>query len=312
MKSRLPDLVGAVIAIVATAVVAAGYPERPIDLIVPWGAGGGADKFARTLTPELEKHLKVAVPVSNTPGAAGNAGLGRLVSVPADGYSIAVMTGVTFATFTGTSPYKVEDFEWIVRTQITPSMLFVAKDSRFKNWAEVRDFAQKNPGKLKVATDGLGAPGDLTLRFLGAQGIKFVNVPFDKPGERFTAPLGGHVDLLYEEPGDIREFLVSGRLRPIITFDKTRFPDYKDIPTSYELGYQVALYNWRGFVAKRGTPPAVLATLGKATQEAMKSGRWMAFCEKEWACDGEAPTGKAFEQWATEQLNQLKTYSQKY
>jgi tripartite-type tricarboxylate transporter receptor subunit TctC len=291
---------------------AAGFPERPIELIVPWGPGGGADKFARTLTPELEKRLSVAVPVSNTPGAAGNAGLGRLVSAPADGYAIAVMTGVTFSTFADNSPYKVDDFDWVVRTQITPSMLFVAKDSRFKTWEEVRDFAKKNPGKLKVATDGLGAPGDLSLRFLAAQGIKFVNVPFDKPGERYTAPLGGHVDLLYEEPGDVREFLVSGRLRPILTFDKNRFADYKSVPTSYEVGYPVALYNWRGFIAKRGTPPQVLATLGKASQEAMKTPRWRSFCEKEWACDSEAPTGQAFKDWAAEQLTQLKTFAAKY
>lgn len=312
MKSSIRGLAATFAIALVTCAIAAGYPERPIELIVPWGPGGGADKFARTLTPELEKRLTVAVPVSNTPGASGNAGLGRLASSPPDGYSMAVMTGVTFATFAGTSPYKVQDFDWVVRTQITPSMLFVAKDSRFKTWAEVRDFAKQNPGKLKVATDGLGAPGDLSLRYLAAQGIKFINVPFDKPGERYTAPLGGHVDLLYEEPGDVREFLVSGRLRPLLTFDKTRFPDYKDVPTSYESGYQVALYNWRGFVAKRGTPAPVLATLGKAAQEAMKTPRWKAFCEKEWACDTEAPVGKAFEDWAADQLVQLKTFSTKY
>lgn len=301
-----------VLATGAPTVIGAGYPDRPIDLIVPWGAGGGADKFARTLTPELERILKVAVPVSNTPGAAGNTGLGRLIAVPADGYSVAVMTGVTFATFTGTSPYKVDDFEWVVRSQITPSMLFVPKDSPFKTWADVRDFAQKNPGKLKVATDGLGAPGDLTLRYLAAKGIKMVNVPFDKPGERYTAPLGGHVDLLYEEPGDVREFLVSGRIRPILTFDRKRFPDYADIPTSFELGYEVALFNWRGFVAKRGTPSAAINTFGKATQEAMNSPRWKAFCDQEWTCDAEAPIGDAFKEWARDQLNQLKTFSEKY
>jgi tripartite-type tricarboxylate transporter receptor subunit TctC len=315
MKSQTRFLIAAFAALLVTGAPAsaeAAYPDRPIDLIVPWGAGGGADKFARTLTPELEKILKVAVPVSNTPGAAGNAGLGRLISVPADGYTLAVMTGVTFATFTGTSPYKVVDFDWIVRTQITPSMLFVSKDSPFKTWSDVAEFARKNPGKLKVGTDGLGAPGDLSLRYLAAKGIKMVNVPFDKPGERYTAPLGGHVDLLYEEPGDVREFLVSGRLRPILTFDRKRFPDYANVPASYELGFEVALFNWRGFVSKRGTAASVTDVLGDATRRAMKSKRWMDFCAKEWSCDEEALIGKKFEDWAADQLRQLKTFSEQY
>lgn len=292
---------------------AAGYPDRPIDLIVPWGAGGGADKFARTLAPELEKILKIAIPVSNTPGAAGNTGLGRLISVPADGYSFAVMTGVTFATFpSGVSPYKIDDFDWLIRSQITPSMLFVAKDSPFKTFADVQAYAKKNPGKLKVAHDGIGAPGDLSLRYLASQGIKTVGIPFDKPAERYTAPLGGHVDLLYEEPGDVREFLVSGRLRPILTFDKKRFSDYADVPTTYELGYQVGLYNWRGFVMKKGNPKTAMDALSSAVRQALNSSKWKEFCEKEWSCDTEALSGEAFKAWAGDQFRQLKTFSEKY
>lgn len=285
------------------------FPDRPVDLVVPWGAGGGADKAARILSPELEKVLKVAVPVTNTPGAAGNTGLGRLNSNTADGYTFAAMTGVTFATFVDVSPYKITDFDWLVRTQETPSMLFVAKDSRFKTFADVEAFAKQNPGKLKVATDGLGAPGDLSLRYLASKGIKMVNVPFDKPAERYTAPLGGHVDLLYEEPGDVREFLVSGRIRPILTFSTKRFPDYKDVPTSYELGFNVALSNWRGFVMKKGSPPEALEKLSNAIRQAMKSAHWKAFCEREWSCDDEELAGEKFQNWAADQLKQLRSFS---
>lgn len=296
-----------------TAVVpaaAADFPDRPIDFIVTWGAGGGADKFARTIAPEMEKTLKVAVPVSNVPGAAGNTGLGKLISGKADGYTFATMTGVTFSSFAaGKSPYKVENFDWVVRVEITPSMLFVPKDSPFKTFADLKAFAEKNPNKLKVSTDGLGTPADLTLKYLATKGIKMKNIPFDNPGERYTAPLGGHTDLVYEEPGDIREFLVAGKVRPLVVFDRERFPGY-DVPSSYELGYQVAIFNWRGLVAKPGTPPERLKVLGDAARAAMKSERWQAFCKRDWTCDDKALSGNEFRAWAQDQLNQLKSLVQ--
>lgn len=290
----------------------AEYPDRPVDFIVTWGAGGGSDKFARKLAPIIESNIGVAVPVSNVPGAAGNKGLGSLQSGKPDGYAFATMTGVTFATLAGgKSPYKIGDFDWLVRVQVTPSMLFVKADSKFKTFDDLVAHAKANPGKLNVATDGLGTPADLTLRYLAAQGIKMKNIPFDKPAERYTAPLGGQVDVLYEEPGDVREFLVSGKIRPLIVFDTKRFPNY-DVPASHELGYKVAIYNWRGLVMKDGVPNERLQKLAASVQKAMENKSWRTFCGKNWTCDSQAPSGDAFKTWAEGQLNQLKTFAEKY
>jgi tripartite-type tricarboxylate transporter receptor subunit TctC len=297
------------VGVLAASAIAAGFPDRPIDFLVTWGAGGGADKFARTIGPEMEKVLKVAIPVSNVPGAAGNTGLGKLIASKPDGYSFATMTGVTFTSFAaGKSPYKVENFDWIVRVEITPSMLFVPADSPFKTFADLKAFAEKNPNKLRVATDGLGTPADLTLKYLASKGIKMRNIPFDNPGERYTAPLGGHVELVYEEPGDIREFLVAKKVRPLIVFDRERFQGH-DVPSSYELGYEVAIFNWRGLVAKAGTPPDRLKALGDAARIAMKSPRWQEFCGRDWTCDAKELSGDAFRAWAQDQFAQLKALS---
>ncbi|MGE3626582.1 MAG: tripartite tricarboxylate transporter substrate binding protein [Hyphomicrobiales bacterium] len=319
-KSRLESVVrhGAAMLLAAGIVAAnapesfAEYPDRPVDFIVTWGAGGGADKFARKLAPIVEKSVGVALPVSNVPGAAGNKGLGSLQAGNADGYSFATMTGVTFSSLAGgQSPYKVEDFDWLVRVQISPSMLFVKADSQFKTFDDLVAYAKANPGKLTCATDGLGTPADLTLRYLAAQGIKMKNIPFDKPAERYTAPLGGQTDVLYEEPGDVREFLVSGKLRPLIVFDEKRFPNY-DVPASYDIGHKVAIYNWRGLVMKKGTPADRMNKLAAAFRKGMEDKGWVEYCDKNWSCDKEAPTGDAFKQWARGQFDQLKTFSEKY
>jgi len=287
----------------------AEYPDRPIDFIVTWGAGGGSDKFARMLAPLVEEKIGVAVPVSNVPGAAGNKGLGKLKAGRADAYSFATMTGVTFSSLaSGKSPYKIDDFEWLVRVQVTPSMMFVKADSKFKTFEDIVKYAKANPGKLNVGTDGFGTPADLTLKYLATKGIEMKNIPFDKPAERYTAPLSGQVDVLYEEPGDVREFLVSGKIRPLIVFDNKRFEGY-DIPSSKDLGYDVALYNWRGLVMKAGTSGERIEVLANSIRKAMENEKWQKFCDKNWTCDADSPSGATFKSWAEDQMKQLKAFA---
>ncbi len=121
------------------------YPDRPIDFICTWGVGGGADQMARTIGRLAEKHLGVALPVSNIPGASGNTGLANLIAAKADGYAIAVYIADTLATISaGTSRYKISDFAWVVRTQVAPSFLFVKTDSPFKTIQDLLAYAKAN------------------------------------------------------------------------------------------------------------------------------------------------------------------------
>ena len=187
------------------------------------GPGGGADQMARVLGPLAEKLLGVPLPVSNIPGASGNSGLAKIVGSRADGHSISVFTGITLAAWAmGIAPYRIDDFEWVVRTQSVPSYLFVRTDSPLKTAADlIREAGRRD---LKVATAGYGTLDDIAIRFLAAKGLKLTNVPFAKPGERYAAPLGGHVDVLYEEAGDVRKFIDAKQIRPLLIFDKRRNP----------------------------------------------------------------------------------------
>jgi len=303
---RIKLMVFAVAAIMCTfftvTTVWAQYPDRAIDFIVNWGAGGGADQFARTIGPLVEQELDVPIPVSNMPGASGNTGLAKLTSSKSDGYTICTMTGVTFSTIAGgKSPFKIKDFDWLVRAQYTPSMLFVPANSPFKTVDDLFSNAKKNPNKITVGTDGFGTPADLTLKFLSSKGISMKNIPFDKPAERYLSPVAGHVDVLYEEPGDVRAFLDAGKIKPLILFAEKRLTTFPNVVTSYEKGLPVSIPNWRGIVLKKGASAEQIQLLATAFKNAMKTDKWKAFCSKKYSCDDDPLTLQKFEQWVIKQ-----------
>ena len=126
------------------------YPSRPVDFIVTWGTGGGADAMARQIANLAQPTLGVALPVSNVPGASGNTGMAQLINAKPDGYTIATFIQDTLMTIPmGLARYTVDDFEWITRTQVADSFLFVKADSSFKTAPELFKHAQANPGKLQ-------------------------------------------------------------------------------------------------------------------------------------------------------------------
>jgi len=257
------------------------YPSRPIDFIVTWGTGGGADGMAREIGALAQPILGVALPVSNVPGASGNTGLAQVLNGKPDGYTLATYIADTLATIpAGLARHKVDDLEWIVRTQVADSFLFVKADSPFKTIQELLKHAQANPGKLRVASTGYGSVDDLTVRYLEKRGYRMTTVPYPKPGERYAAALGGHAEVLYEQAGDIQQYLKAGQLRPLIIFADTRHPAFADTPSSKELGLEVTLPQFRSIVARRGTPTERVKTLAEAFRKAAETPQWKSFLEQ--------------------------------
>ena len=213
---------------------AAGYPERPIELIVPWGPGGGADQLARLVSKQLEPMLGQGVPVINVPGGTGAAGMTKLLSAPADGYSMAIYIADSHALLAGKSPrWQMSDIAPVAVMMKVPSFIFVKQDSQFKNWADFAKEAKANPGKLKIATLGFGSVDDFSITTIEKSGLKFVQVPFSKPSERYVSILGGHADALYEQAGDVAQFLNGKQMRPILLFGEKRLDRFKDIPATW-------------------------------------------------------------------------------
>jgi tripartite-type tricarboxylate transporter receptor subunit TctC len=258
------------------------YPSRPIDFIVTWGTGGGADAMARQISALAQPTLGVALPVSNVPGAAGNTGMAQLLGAKPDGYTLATYIQDTLMTIPmGLARYQIGDFEWVTRTQVADSFLFVKADGPFKTIEELFAHAKANPGKLRVAGTGFGTVDDVTVRFLETRGYKMTTVPYPKPGERYAATLGGHAEVLYEQAGDVLQYLKAGQLKPLVIFAERRHPAFPDVPASKELGLDITLPQFRSIVAKKGTPPERVQVLADAFKKAMDTPQWKKFAE-EW------------------------------
>jgi len=279
------------------------FPSRPIDFIVPWGTGGGADSMARQLGALAQPLLGTALPVSNVPGAAGNTGLAQLLNGKPDGYTVAVYIQDTLMTIPmGLARHKVDDLEWITRTQVADSFLFVKADGPFKTIQELLKHAQANPGKLRVAATGFGSVDDVTVRYLEKKGYKMTTVPYPKPGERYAATLGGHAEVLYEQAGDVLQYLKAGQLKPLVIFAERRHPAFAEVPTSKELGFDITLPQFRGVVARKGTPADRVAALADAFQKAMVTPPWKKFAE-EWYMSPESYQGpEPFARWVAAEV----------
>ncbi|HSN21359.1 MAG TPA: tripartite tricarboxylate transporter substrate binding protein [Usitatibacter sp.] len=263
-----------------------GYPTRPIDIIVPWGPGGGADQLARLTAKLIEPLMKTSFPVVNVPGATGATGMAKLLSEPAEGYSMAVYIADTNALLAGKSPrWTVNDITPIAIMMQCPSFLFLAENGRIKDWAQFEKEARAKPKTLKVATLGFGSVDDMTLSYLAAKGIEVIQVPYAKPSERYVSVIGGHVDALYEQAGDVRQFITNKQIKPMMIFAKKRLPAFPDVPCSTELGYDITLPQFRSFVVKSGTPADRVKMMSDAMAKVAATDEYKKFLEAQYAAD---------------------------
>jgi len=261
------------------------YPSRPVEVVVPWGPGGGADILGRFVAKWMEADLKGSFPVINLPGATGSIGLQKMVAGGNDAHAIGVLTGdtLTMAAFPD-SPFKFGEIVALGVMIRQPSGLFAKGDGPFKSWSDVIAADKAKPGSVTVAITGANSPDEATVNYLASKGLKLISVPFARPGERYTSVLGGHVDLLYEQAGDIKGNLDSKAMRPLIFFASQRLaPPFADVPVAAELGYDVLLPQMRAIVAKAGTDPRRLEILAASLGRYAASPEFAAYLRDQYA-----------------------------
>jgi tripartite-type tricarboxylate transporter receptor subunit TctC len=292
-------------ALAAPAANAQDYPTRPVEFIVPWGPGGGADQVARKIASLMEPILKVSLPVINVAGATGVTGLNKMLTGQADGYTMSIMTGDTFGLLATSQPkWGIDDFVPLAIVIRQPSALFVAEGGKFKSWKDVEAAAKSEP--LKVAITGFGSPDDMTINYFKKKGLKLIGVPFPRPGERYSAILGGHADVLYEQAGDVRSFIDGKQMRPVLIFATERFKAFPDVPASAELGHDIILPQFRMVTVKSGTDPKQIKTLSTALEAAAKDPAYAAYLEGQYADPKSYIGGSAAKKFIDEQLVTMK------
>lgn len=285
------------------------YPSRPIEFIVPWGPGGGADQVARKSGKMMEDDLKVSFPVVNVPGATGNTGMTKLLAAQPDGYSISIMTWDTYALL-ATNPatrWSLKDIIPVALMIKQPSAFMTATNSNLKTWADVEREAKTR--SLKVAVTGFGSPDDITVNYFVARGLKLIAVPFANPGERYTAVLGNHADLLYEQLGDVRSFLDSKQIQPVIIFSDKRYAVFPDVPASKELGFDITLPQRRAVIMKAGTDPAKVKVISDALAKVAASPEYKTYLKEQYATDDSYFAAADAAKIMEEDLAQMKRYA---
>jgi tripartite-type tricarboxylate transporter receptor subunit TctC len=271
------------------------FPDHPINFIVPWGAGGGADLLARTSGKIMSQDLGVSFPVLNVPGATGQTGITKLLNSPADGYTLAVLIGDTYSLLAGAHPGFSADQVIPLAIMIQqPSGYWVNTQSKWQTWQDLAATAKQQP--LKTAVLGFGSADDITTQYLDKRGFKFEPIPYAEPELRYTSILGGNADVLYEQTGDVRSYFDGGKIRPLIFFYPHRLAikQFADVPTSKELGYDVTLPQFRAIVVKAGTDPKIVQTLSDELAKVAQSSEFKAYLDQQYADpDSYVPMEKA-------------------
>ena len=257
-----------------------GYPERPIEVVVQYGAGGGSDTFVRNLMMPARKILKTGINVTNMTGAAGVKAANYVLNQPADGYTIYNFSPEQLInTAFGRQNYK-EEFAPLVQVQQDMSMFYVNPKAEYQTVQELIAYAKKNPGKVQFTGTTPASPDELIImRFAKAAGIEVKYIPFDKAPKSHAAVLGGHLDVLHEEPGSVMSLIQAKKLIPIIVFNNKRLDKFPEVPCSVELGMDLTSGRWRGLAVKKGTPQPIIDYLAASLEKAYKNGRYQAYAK---------------------------------
>lgn len=266
----------AILATVSTGATAQdNYPSKPITIIVPFAAGGNTDVKTRLVAKQLGEILKQPVIVENKPGASGNIGIELLTKAVADGHTIGMGSFGPLAVNPWIYPklgFDPKTLVPIILLEKSPLVLSVPADKPFKTLAEVVAAAKAKPGAMNIANAGPGGAHHLSAElFESAAGIEMVGVPFKGGGPAATALLAGQVDMMFEQTSAALPSIQTGKIRALAVTSVKRLSTMPDVPTFTEAGYpQVTVSNWMGYVAPKGTPPAVVAKLQSAFAKAME------------------------------------------
>lgn len=262
----------------------ATYPDRPITLIVPFAAGGGADATGRAIAHYLEKRLKQPVVVVNRGGAGGQIGFTATAKAKPDGYTIGIVTAPNLVVFPMQRPtqYKLSEFALIANLVEDDGMFFVRKDSPFKSMTDVVTYAKANPGKVTVGTTGEGSLPHLAVLALEQKaGIKLTAVHYNGAAPTRMGVLAGDLDMAYVTAVDGAGDLRAGSVRPLGVTARKRLESMPATPTLNEQGYDVVTSASRGVAAPAGTPDHVLKLLRGVVADAAKDPAFLDIAQKQ-------------------------------
>jgi tripartite-type tricarboxylate transporter receptor subunit TctC len=282
---------GAIITAVTLALVAtwtppagaqAKVPNRPVQLICPWAAGGGTDRIARMVAVLLEKELGQPVTVVNRTGGSGAVGHTAGATATPDGHTITIVTvELAMMHWMGLTPLTYKEFTPIALINIDAAGVQVAANSEWKTLKQLLDYVKANPGKAKASGTGKGGIWDLARAGM----LKTAGIPIDAmpwvPSTGAATGLqelvAGGVQVVTASLVEGRPLIDAGKVRPLANMAEQRDPVFPNVPTLKEQGLNWTMGAWRGFALPRGTSPEIVAVYEKAMARVVKSKEFVDF-----------------------------------
>ncbi|WP_256353912.1 tripartite tricarboxylate transporter substrate binding protein [Variovorax sp. dw_308] len=257
---------------------AAGYPDKPIRLVVPFPAGGATDLMARTMGQKLAERLGQPVVIDNRAGAGGGLGTEAVATSAPDGYTLlfATMGSLTI----NPSLYKslrydpVKSFDPITLTHSTSNLLVLNREIPAKSVTELIALARKSPGELSFASAGNGTTSQLSGElFKSLAKVDLTHVPYKGSAPAMTDFLGGRTSMMFDTASNFVDYVKTGKVRPLGVTGRKRLPSMPNVPSISETpgmsDYEMSL--WLGVLAPAGTPGAIVARLHDEIGAAMSS-----------------------------------------
>ena len=265
-----------------------GFPERPLVAVVPYGPAGGSAQFARALAEAVTRVTGVPIEMQYRNGASGSFGMTSYMASRADGYTVLehIDDAAAAHAMSPSRPNPAEDLIPLMVGQITFSQLYIRGDEkRFTDWASFVAYAKKHKGRVTVANiTKAGSMERLNLKFVADHlGIELEQISLDRAAYRYLALERGYVDALFEQPGDVSNFLDSGKFKPILTFLEDRSAAFPDVPAFKDIGLKrKPLMRYRGYYVHKNVPPERVEWLKWAFQKAFSDKEYQAFNKEQY------------------------------
>ncbi|HEY0294780.1 MAG TPA: tripartite tricarboxylate transporter substrate binding protein [Bordetella sp.] len=269
MKSISRSLALVLFAVVALNARAAGYPDQPLRLIAPYAPGGNIDSTARLLAQGLSQRLGQPVIVENRPGAAGVVGSEVVAKSKPDGYTMVLNSTGALASAKVLNPGlkldPLKDFAAAATVSQAPMALIVNPALPVRSVAELIDYARKRPGKLTMASSGIGTSAHLAGEmFQQMTGVKFLHVPYAGSSQAVSDLVAQRVDLTFDQLTSTLPLIKAGKLRALAVTTSTRSIFMPELPTLEESGvHGFEMSTTTGLLLAKDTPPAILDRLNR-------------------------------------------------
>lgn len=258
------------------------FPNKPVEVIVAYKAGGGTDVGARVLASVAEKELGQPLVVLNKPGSDGELGYTELAKAKPDGYTIGFINLPTFVSLTleRDTKYEIDDVVPILNHVYDSGVLIVQNSSELETLEDFVNYAKENPEKLTISNNGTGASNHIgAAHFEHEAEIDVTHVPFGGSTDMIAALRGGHVDATVAKISEVADLVNSGEVKILASFTEERLENFPDVPTMKEHGYDILFGSARALVAPKDTPQEIVDILHDAFKDAIESDEHMGKAE---------------------------------